>query len=224
MKTYRLLFPAALLAALCNTVVAQTTMTTNVWLGHFVSRVPGDSSRGYHLVEAVVTRGRCILLDAAYLDFGRGGEYREWFAGAGCNSVVSKSLTVSHELIFAQSSGSKGGGATYLWLWTGIFYNLTPRLGGDIVFFPYLPLDKAGKRQFVIERAKLEYRLHPAIKLGAGYGAYQISGEEWQHKPFITVTLAPFAGKFGSMEFWLQKMPSGAQVQTRYQIMFKEKK
>ena len=211
MKISRLLFLVAIVAAICSTAVAQTAVTVNVWMGHFVSRASGDSSRGYHLGEFVVTNGRWILLDAAYVDFGRGGEYREWFAGAGVNSLVSQPLTIAHELIFAQGMGPKSGGATYLWPWTGIFYNLSSKIGGDVVFFPYLPLDGAGKRQFVLERAKIEYRIHPAIKVGTGYGAYQMSGEGWQHKPFVTAPLSPFGGRFGRLATWFQKMPGGAQ-------------
>lgn len=91
--------------------------------------------------------------------------------------------------------------------------------------FPYLPLSGAGNRQWVIERAKLEYALSHALKIGVGYGGYQFGGQPWQHKPFATATITPVHGKLGSLELWLQKLPHGkAQVQIRYELVHIGKK
>jgi len=94
-----------------------------------------------------------------------------------------------------------------------------PKLGGEVVYFPYLPLNKAGRMQHVLERAKLEYSFKH-FKAGGGYGAYQFGDSPWQNKPFITSTLK--CGRFGNLELWLQKMPRGnPQVQVRYEKTFR---
>ncbi len=89
------------------------------------------------------------------------------------------------------------------------------RLTGEVVYFPYIRLNRSAHFQHVLERAKVEYAPSKAWKLGAGYGAYQYGGQPWQNKPFVTTTLGTNVGSF---EFWLQKMPGGAQVQLRYQL------
>ena len=201
----------------CGTASAQTTMIVDVRTG----RRP---SATYNLVEAFVIHKRCIPVDFGYIDFGRGGEYREWFAGGGCKLFTGTHLTVASEVYLAFASGPEAKGAKYFWPWTGISFSLSPKITGEAVFFPYVPLNKAGTWQFVIERIKLERTLSPAFKAGAGYGAYQFGGDRWQHRPFITATLTPFGGKFGSFEAWLQKFADGAQIQGRYEIAITSKK
>ena len=98
--------------------------------------------------------------------------------------------------------------------WSYIGYRLTPRLGGETSYFPYLPINKAGRIQHVLERAKLEYDFK-RVKLGGGYAAYRYGNDSWQNKPFVTTTLK--AGYLGNVEFWLQRMPvNQVQLQVRY--------
>ena len=180
--------------------------------------------RTYNLVEGFLVHNRLIVPDVGYIDFGDGKNYREWFAGGGYKVFASKNLTVIEEVYIAFASGPESGGAVYFWPWTGINFTLSPKLGGEAVIFPYIPLNKAGTGQWVVERIKLEYTLSPLFKFGGGYGAYQFGDDRWQHRPFITATITPFGGKFGSFEAWLQKFADGAQIQGRYEIAITSKK
>ena len=174
----------------------------------------------YHLVEVFQFHGRWIVPDVGYIDFADAKHYREWFVGAGYKLLVTKYVTVAEELYFVQAAGPESESAKYLQLWTGVFYTFTSKFGGETAFFPYIPLNRAGRKQWVLERTKLEYAFIPALKVGAGYGAYQLGDELWQHKPFVTTTLAPVGGKFGSLELWYQWLPDGkGQVQIRYEVV-----
>ncbi|OGI63250.1 hypothetical protein A2818_01755 [Candidatus Nomurabacteria bacterium RIFCSPHIGHO2_01_FULL_40_12] len=178
-----------------------------------------DGEATYRYVDAFQVHGRWIVPDVGYIDFGETKHYREWFVGTGYKPLVTKHVTIANEVYFVQSAGMVSGNAKYVQLWTGIFYQFTPKLGGETVFFPYVSLDDAGRKQWVVERAKLEYKVVLSLKLGGGYGAYQFGDKEWQHKPFITTTLTPAKGKFGSFEIWLQKLPKGNQIQLRYELV-----
>jgi hypothetical protein len=178
----------------------------------------GDGQTTYRLVEVFQVRGKWILTDVGYIDFGNTGVYRETFIGAGWTVLDSKQITIIEEGYFDQASGPSSKGAMYFQPWTYIGYKITSRLGGETVYFPYLPLNKAGRVQHVVERAKLEYDFK-YFKVGGGYGGYRFGSYDWQHKPFITATLK--AGRLGNFEVWLQRMPSStgknhAQVQLRY--------
>jgi hypothetical protein len=41
-------------------------------------------------------------------------------------------------------------------------------------------------------------------------------GQHWGNKPFLTTT---FSTKEGAVEFWLQKIPAGAQIEIRYVLV-----
>jgi len=140
------------------------------------------------------------------------------FIGGGMTILSRKRLMVISEGLLDISSGSASGNAAYFIPWTLVGYRLTEKIGGDTVYFPYLPLNKAGRIQHVIERAKLEYDFKH-MKVGGGYGAYQFGDGPWQNKPFVTTTLK--GGRVGDLEVWLQKMPeSHFQVQLRYTKVF----
>jgi hypothetical protein len=174
----------------------------------------------YHYAQSFQVRDRWIAPDVGYIDFARTAEYREWFVGGGYKLLKTKHVTVAGELYFVQAAGPASAGAKYVEPFTGTFYTFTPRWSGETVILFYVPLDNAGLKQVVLERTKIEYGFAPAFKLGVGYGAYQAGDEEWQNKPFITATLRPFGGKFGSFELWLQKLPGDkSQVQIRYELV-----
>jgi hypothetical protein len=186
-----------------------------------VARMGMQNAATYHYLESFQTRGKWIGPDVYYIDFGK-NNYREVAIGVGYTPITMKHFTVAEELYLDQSLGSGSGNATFLLPWTYIGYSIPKtKLSGEAVYFPYLPLQKQGRLQQVIERAKLEYDFKH-FKLGGGYGAYQYGDGDWQNKPFVTTTVK--VGKFGSLEFWLQKMPTGtAQVQIRYATVFKSK-
>ncbi|OGD33793.1 hypothetical protein A2988_05000 [Candidatus Azambacteria bacterium RIFCSPLOWO2_01_FULL_46_25] len=212
MKTSRLLFLAAFAAVFCSNASAQSKMVLNVWTGL-------RSGADYHFVNPILVHDRIVAPDVGYLDFGKGGEYREWFVGGGYKTLVSKHLKITNELLFVQAAGDSSGGARYVQLWTGVNFTLSPEIEGEAVIFPYIPLNEAGTKQWVVERIKLEYKLSSFLKVGAGYGAYQFGTERWQHRPLVTATVNPFEGEFGSLEFWLQEFKDRAQLQLRYVLV-----
>jgi hypothetical protein len=93
-------------------------------------------------------------------------------------------------------------------------FRLTWNITGEASYFPYVPLNRAGHFQQVLERVKLERPVTRWLKAGAGYGAYESGSAPVQNKPFVTATFSTKAA--GSLELWLQRMPDGAQVQMRY--------
>ena len=172
----------------------------------------------YRFVEGFQGRGRWIYPDAGYIDFGEARQYREFFIGAGGTVFTSKHLKFVEEGFIQQAVGPASAKATYLVLQTFAPFSFTPRLGGEVLYFPYLPLTREGRVQHVLERAKLEYDfIH--LKVGAGFGAYQFGDGPWQNKPFLTTTVK--AGALGNFEFWLQRLPGNhAHLQVRYAKVF----
>jgi hypothetical protein len=177
-----------------------------------------DKAFTYHYVEAFQERGRWIYPDIGYIDFGETKQYREFFIGAGGAVIASKHLRFIEEGMIEQALGPTSEHATYFIPWSFAPFNITSRLGGEVVYFPYLPLNKQGRIQHVLERAKVEYDFEH-FKAGAGYGAYQFGDGPWENKPFITATLK--AGSLGNFEFWLQRLPGNhAHLQVRYAKAF----
>ena len=206
----------AALFLFCFAPCVVNAQTTNI----LDLRVGLKDQATYRLFEVFQIRGRWIAPDVGYIDFADARNYREWFIGAGYKPLISKYLTIANELYFVQAAGKASGNARYLQPWTGLFYTFTPKLGGEAAFFPYIPLDDAGRKQWVVERVKLEYAISSVLKAGAGYGAYQFGDNAWQNKPFLTTTITPAQGKFGGLELWLQKLPGGkVQAQFRYELV-----
>ncbi len=213
----RLTLLLALLLATSSVAEAQSQQKASTFVIARTGAFTAGGDLTYRFVESFQVHGRWVFPDLGYLDFGR-SDYKELFVGGGATLVGSKHFTLIGEGYFVQAVGSASDGARYFQPWTYIGYRITPKLGGETVYFPYLPLNDAGRIQHVLERAKLEYSFQHWM-LGAGYAGYRFGDGEWQNKPFITTTLK--AGTFGNLEFWLQRMPSNtAQVQVRYAKVF----
>lgn len=160
-----------------------------------------------------------IFPDLGYVDFG-GDRYREFFAGFGRTLVRRPRVTVVGEVYYLQAVGPASAGAKYVLPWILVAARPSPRVRGEAVYFPYLPLTSGAQRQHVLDRAKLEYSLQPYLRAGAGYAAYQTRGVDWQSRPFVTMTVAP--PRVGDIEIWLQRIPGrGAQIHVRYQQVLK---
>lgn len=188
-----------------SAIIARTGISTDS---------PHDGT--YRYLEFFQARGDWVLPDFGAIDFFH-SNYHELFVGGGRTLHNGKHVTWVEELYFAQAIGSASQSARYLWPWTLVDVRFTPRLTGEVVYFPYVPLNSSAHFQHVLERAKVEYGPSARWKFGAGYGAYQFSGQPWQNKPFVTTTVRTGVGSF---ELWLQKMPVGGQVQLRYQLMW----
>lgn len=165
-----------------------------------------------HYAEFLQIRNRWIYPDIGYVDFAH-GNYREFFIGGGRTLIENKFAEWEQEVEFVQATGPAAGSARYLQPWSMLRLRFVPRLSSEIVYFSYLPLNKTAGFHQVIERAKTEYRIQKHWKIGAGYAGADIPGGPWINKPFLTTTISSAAGDF---EFWLQKIPSGAQIELRY--------
>ncbi len=203
-------------AASSNTASGQGTNDA-----HTVLLVRGGFRAGnftHRYVEVFQERGRWIYPDIGYIDFGNAGRYREFFIGAGGVVFTSRHLTLVEEGFIQQATGPLAEGATYFVPFSLAALRFGQKISGEVVYFPYLPLNDAGRVQHILERAKLEYDFK-YLKAGGGYGAYRFGDSSWQNKPFLTTTLK--AGRMGNFEFWLQRLPGNhAQVQFRYARVF----
>jgi hypothetical protein len=168
----------------------------------------------YHMLEYYQTRGRWVFPDVGYYD---GGNWHDgqWFVGVGAELVHSKRATWTQQLYFAQEAGSDAHNQRSLWVWPVLDLRFTPRLTAQTVVYPTVPLDKAARWGFDVDRSKLEYAFRPHLKAGAGYAASKLATSAWKNEPFLTATVM---NRTGDWEFWLERMPGGAQVQLRYQL------
>jgi hypothetical protein len=189
--------------------------TTMVVLAREGQRFRPQNSATLHYLEAFQVRHKWVLPDVGYIDFGH-SNYREVFMGGGYVLYDGKHISVTEEGLFIQASGSSTDQARYVMPWTMIQYHLTEKLGGEAVYFPYIPLNNSGRKQHVLERAKLERKIAGRWKAGAGLGGYKFADEAWSNRPFVTTTVST---RWGDWEFWLQRLPENKpQFQIRYAI------
>ena len=112
---------------------------------HVIARTATDQGT-YHYAQVFQQRGKWILPDVGYIDFNKFDEYREVWVGAGGVLLETTHLSVIGEGHIVKALGPSSGGALYLQPWMLVAYHLTKRLGGEAVYFPYLPLNEAGRR------------------------------------------------------------------------------
>ena len=168
-----------------------------------------------HYLEFFQERKKWIVPDIGYVDFGH-GNYREFYIGGGRALIDNRRATWEQELLYVQATGPAAHGAAYLQPWSLVRLRFTPKLTSEASFFAYFPVNDPGRFHQVLERAKLEYALKKPWKVGAGYAESKPVGQRWGNKPFLTTTLST---KEGAFEFWLQKIPAGAQIEIRYVLV-----
>jgi hypothetical protein len=186
--------------------------TTSILLLRTGENLQSPFTSTYRLFEFFQIRGKWIYPDLGCVDFAT-GKYRECFAGFDRIFFDGKRVTLTGAFYFVQATGPAAHSARYFWPNPILDIRFTPKLTSQTSYFPYVPLNRAARIQQVLERTKLEYAFAKHLKAGGGYGAYQFGNGPWQSKPFITTTVKTRAGSF---EFWIQKMPQGAQIQMRY--------
>jgi hypothetical protein len=169
----------------------------------------------YRLFEFIQQRGRWILPDLGYYDVGR-FDVQLWYAGAGAELRHFRHAVWTEEVYLVQQEGSTAHNQHALFLWSQIDAKLKPRLTVQAIAYPTVPLNRAQRWGFDIDRAKMEYAVRPHLLAGVGYSASVGADCTWQNRPFVTSTVI---NRAGSWEFWLERMPGGAQVQMRYQIV-----
>jgi len=128
------------------------------------ARMAGWNAPTFHFLDAVQTRGRLVLPDIGYVDFGR-SNYRELYGG-GLVVYPGKHFSWIQKCYFVRSLRRVANGASYLQPWTFVAYSIPQtRFLGETLYFTYLPLNRAGRIQYVLDRAKLE-RDYRRFKVG----------------------------------------------------------
>ena len=131
---------AACLVVAPDTASAQGAPAVNT---HVIARTATDEGT-YHYAQIFQQRGRWILPDLGDIDFNKFDDDREVWVGAGGVLLATTHLSVIGEGHIVKALGPSSGGALYLQPWVLVVYHLTHKLGGEAVYFPYLPLNDAG--------------------------------------------------------------------------------
>ena len=184
---------------------------------HF-ARAGWDGEFTYRHLQGIWSHDRWVLLDAGYIDFGDATGYREIWIGGGAVFHRSERRLVIVEAFMAGAFGSHARGEIYLQPWLLLKCWASDRIVSELVLFQYVPLNRPGVRQYVLDRLKLEYDL-PRWRLGGGYAGQKIGSEEWEHRPFLTTTFKLDEAR--SLEFWLQRLPDdrkGSRVQAQFRF------
>jgi hypothetical protein len=159
--------------------------------------------------------GRWILPDIGYYDTGY-AKNQIWFTGAGGDIFHSKHLDWEQELYVSQEAGPESTNKRSLWVWPVFDARFRPRLTGQFVAYPTIPLDRAQRSSFDVDRTKIEWAATYHWKAGAGYAGGLCGNRSWQNNPFLTATRST---RMGNVEFWLERTSGGAQVQVRYLLV-----
>ncbi len=173
----------------------------------------------YRVAEWAQMRGRWILPDVGYYDTGY-GKKQIWFTGAGADILHGKHVDWEQELYISQEAGPESQNRRSLWIWPVLDFRFRPRLTGQFVAYPTIPLNHAQRWGYDVDRSKLEWKAGSHWRSGVGYAGGICTSRTWQHDPFLTVTRTTRAGQ---VEVWLQRISGGAQVQLRYFLASEEK-
>lgn len=169
----------------------------------------------YRVFEWTQERGRWIVPDFGYYDTGYGKE-QIWFAGAGAKLVHSRQVDWEQELYVSQEAGPDSENKRSLWIWPVVNMRFPARLSTQVAAYPTVPLNRAQRWGYDVDRAKLERTLSSKWSVGVGYAGGICDSRTWQSKPFLTATRR---SRLGNFELWLQSIPGGSQAQVRYLLV-----
>jgi len=128
------------------------------------ARMAGWNAPTFHFLDIVQTRGRLVLPDIGYVDFGR-SNYRELYGG-GLVVYPGKHFSWIQECYFVRSLRRVANGASYLQPWTFVACSIPQtRFLGETLYFTYLPLNRAGRIQYVFGSCQAGTRL-PQVQGG----------------------------------------------------------
>jgi hypothetical protein len=176
-------------------------------------QLQGPQVLTYRLFEYSLQAGHRILPDIGYYDTG-GLSDRIIFGGGGVE-YKNRHIDYTQILYAAEETGPSAHHQRTLWIWPVIDSTYTPRLTSEVALYPTIPINHAARWGFDIDRAKMEYAFGPHFKAGAGLSACVGATTSWTNKPLATAT---FTNRGGAWEFWLERMPGGAQIQLRYSL------
>lgn len=175
----------------------------------------------FNYTEAAVDNGRWVVLDAGWLNFGQAG-YAEVFVGAGRIHCIGKRGTLIEELYFDRSYGYLSDHASYLQTYVSAEYQFGKGWSADTNLFPYLPIDKKGTFQLVVDRASLRKKLNDRIQVSAGYSAFKFGNTPLVNKEFGSlILLTKSRGSFETMLMHFPGLPGGFGAQFRYVLTLK---
>lgn len=187
----------------------------NIYILRTAEQLLGPHVVTYRVFEWTQERGRWIMPDFGYYDTGYGKD-QIWFAGAGAKLVHTRHVDWEQELYVSQEAGSDSKNRRALWIWPVVGLRFPARLSAQVAAYPTVPLDRAQRWGYDVDRAKIERTLSPHWKVGAGYAGGICDTRTWQSNPFATASVSTRHGVF---EVWLQKIPGGSQAQVRYLLV-----
>ena len=206
-----LLSPASILAS----DRANPTPVTNIYVLRTAEQLQSPHILTYRVFEWTQERGRLIAPDFGYYDTGYGKD-QIWFMGAGAEMVRSRHFDWDQELYISQEAGPQANNRRALWIWPVLNFRFPSHFAAQVAAYPTLPLDRAQRVGYDVDRAKVEKSIGTRWLVGAGFAGGICTARTWQNQPFLTVTRKTHAGNF---EFWLQKISGGSQVQFRYALI-----
>ena len=176
-------------------------------------RLDAPHSGTYYMVEVERSKGR-LLADVTFINFGS-NRANQMISGGGGKILDGDHLKLVAEGYFVQDFGPAARSARYAMPWVQLKI-VAGRWQSETVYFAYTPLNEAARFHHAIERSKVEFRVTPKWKVGAGYAFDDstVAGSVACHKPFATVTRKT---ERGDVEVWpFQLLPhGGAEAQVR---------
>ena len=191
----------------------------NIYILRTAEKLQGPHVITYRVFEWEQEHGRWLVPDVGYFDTGYGKE-QIWFAGAGAKLVHSRHIDWEQELFISQEAGPESENKRSLWIWPVINMRFPARLSAQVAAYPTIPLNRAQRWGYDVDRAKLERALSSHWSVGIGYTGGLCESRTWQSKPFVS---AARRTRLGNFEVWLQSIPSGSQAQVRYLLVRGEK-
>lgn len=221
MKRYRVFLNIFILFMACNLSAESDNRppVSNIYILRAAEQLQAPHVVTYRVAEWAQMRGRWIFPDVGYYDTGYGKD-QLWFTGAGADIVHSKHVDWEQEFYVAQEAGPAAHNKRSLWIWPVFDARFRPRLIGQFVAYPSLPLDRAQPWGFDVDRGKIEWAATSHWQAGVGYAGGICAARTWNNSPFLTVSRRTPAGK---VELWLERIRGGAQVQLRYFLVTGER-
>jgi len=173
-----------------------------------------DSGMFLNYAEFITSYGKWMIFDPGWLNFGN-LRYGEGFIGGGRVWTIGKTVVVG-ELYYDRSYGDLSDHANYLQTFLGVSHQFGSGYSVDGTGFPYIPLDRKGTKQFVLDHVTFRKALNKKWQGGIGYAAYRFGNNPVQHKPLLSLT---YSSKVGSLETILMHVPNSpgaVGVQFRY--------
>jgi hypothetical protein len=189
----------------------------------FLRTTAARNGQFFNYTEAAVDNGRWVVLDGGWLNFGQAG-YAEVFVGAGRIHSIGKRGTLIEELYFDRSYGYLSDHASYLQTYVSAEYQFGKGWSADTNLLPYLPLNKKGTFQLVVDRASLRKRLNDRLQVSAGYSAFKFGNTPLVNKEFGSlILLTKSRGSFETMLIHFPGLPGGFGAQFRYVLTLKKR-